>query len=362
LRFVGDAEQMQDRVRRAAHRDVQGHRVLEGFEGRDAAWQDAVVSIDVVSTRHLDDALPRALEEFPALSVRRDDGPVTRKREPERFVETIHAIRGEHARARATGRARRALHFEQFGIADLFVACCDHRVDQVELSTGAVMGACALSGFHGSTGYEDRRDIQAHRRQQHPRRDLVAIRDTDQRVGHMGLDHVLDTVCDQISRWERIEHAVVAHRDAVVDGDRVELDAPAPRVVHDFLDTLADIVEMDVARNELGETVGDCDDRLREIGVGHAGRAPESAGARHVAAKGRRAASISLHGCEDRREAANAHEPSSRGRWGRRRRSDASLPGFEPGVEAAPPVESLEVRAIQQLQWKGRKARWISVR
>ena len=43
-------------------------------------------------------------------------------------------------------------------------------------------------------------------------------------------------------------------------------------------------LEMHMARHELSEGVSDGDDRLAEIAILHAGRAPQAAGARHVAA------------------------------------------------------------------------------
>ena len=99
----------------------------------------------------------------------------------------------------------------------------------------------------------------------------------------MGVDHVLDAVGDNLAGRQRVEHAVVAHRDAVVDGDGVELlRNPAGRL--DLArDELAEVLEVDVARDELREGIGDCDDRLAEVAVLHAGRAPKAAGAGHVA-------------------------------------------------------------------------------
>ncbi len=271
-----------------------------------------VVAVDVVRVRHLDDPLAGALEELPAPRVRREDRAVAGQREAERLVQAVHAVRGEHAGAGAAGRAGRALHLEQLGVGDGIVARRDHRVDQVELATRPVVSARRLAGLHRAAGDEDRRDVQTHRREQHARRDLVAVRDADQRVGDVGLDHVLDAVGDQIAGGQRVEHPAVAHRDAVVDGDRVELDTPAAGGVDHLLHPLSDVVEVDVTRYELGEAVGDRDDRLLEVGVGHARGAPERAGSGHVPACGRRAAAISLHGREDRVELAKVHEGSGR--------------------------------------------------
>jgi hypothetical protein len=59
---------------------------------------------------------------------------------------------------------------------------------------------------------------------------------------------------------------------------------------------LAEILEMDVARHELGERVHHRDDGLAEIAILHARRAPEATRAGHVAAVGGGAGAIGWHG------------------------------------------------------------------
>ena len=78
----------------------------------------------------------------------------------------------------------------------------------------------------------------------------------------------------------------MAHRDPVVDGDRVELTRdPAGR--RDALgDDLADGLQMRVAGDELGVGVGDGDDRLAEVLARDAGGSQQGSGAGHVAAMG----------------------------------------------------------------------------
>jgi hypothetical protein len=87
----------------------------------------------------------------------------------------------------------------------------------------------------------------------------------------------------------------MAHGDAVIDRDRVELLGDAARRLDLARDELAEILEVDMAGDELGEAVGDGDDRLAEIAVLHAGGAPQRAGACHVAAVGGGARSIGRH-------------------------------------------------------------------
>ncbi len=95
---------------------------------------------------------------------------------------------------------------------------------------------------------------------------------------------------------QRIEHAVVAHGDAVVDGDGVEFLGDAARRLDLARDQLAEVLQVDVAGHELGEGVDHGDDRLAEIAVLHAGGAPKAARAGHVAAVGGGAGAESGHG------------------------------------------------------------------
>ncbi len=113
----------------------------------------------------------------------------------------------------------------------------------------------------------------------------------------MGVHHVLHAVSDEVTAGQRIEHAGVAHRDPVVDGDGVELGAPATGGVDHFLHPLANFVQMDVPRHELGEAIDDGDDGLVEVRFAHAVGAPEGARACHVASVSRGATAISCHAC-----------------------------------------------------------------
>ena len=99
----------------------------------------------------------------------------------------------------------------------------------------------------------------------------------------MGVDHIFYAVGDDVAGRKGIEHAVVAHGDAVVDGDGVELGSEAAQAFDLFLDDLAGLVQMDVARYELCKGIGDSDDRLAELLFFHSVRKPEGPGAGHPA-------------------------------------------------------------------------------
>ncbi len=129
-----------------------------------------------------------------------------------------------------------------------------------------------------------------------PGRDLVAVRDAHQGVGAVGVDHVLDRVRDDLAAGQGVQHPAVAHGDAVVDRDGVELAGHAAGRGDGAGHDLAQVLQVDVAGHELRVRVGDGDDRLVEVVVGHPRRPPQGAGAGHVATVGRGAGPQLGHG------------------------------------------------------------------
>ena len=88
----------------------------------------------------------------------------------------------------------------------------------------------------------------------------------------------------------------MAHGDAVIDRDGVEFLGDAAGLFDLAGDQLAEVLQVDVARDELGEAVGDGDDGFAEVAILHARRAPQAAGAGHVAAVGGGAGAVGGHG------------------------------------------------------------------
>ena len=282
--LVGDGEDVQDGVGGAAHGHVQAHGVLEGFLGGDGTRQDGVVLIVVVGAAHVDDARAGLGEELLAFDLGGQGGAVTGQGQADGLVEAVHGVRGEHAGAGAAGGARVGFDAGQLVVADGVVDGHDHRVDEVEaVFDDAVDGG---AGFHGAAGDEDCGDVQAHGGQEHAGGDLVAVGDAHEGVGAVRVDHGFDAVGDEVAAGQGVEHAVVAHGDAVVDGNRVEFLGDATGCFDGSGDEVAHVLQVHVAGDELGEGVGDGDDRLAEVAVRHAGGAPQGACSGHVAALG----------------------------------------------------------------------------
>ena len=85
LRLVGGGEHMQHGVGRAAHRDVERHRVLEGFERRDGARQHGGVVLLVIAAREIDDRVAGLDEQPLAVLVRRQHRAVAGQSQAQRL-------------------------------------------------------------------------------------------------------------------------------------------------------------------------------------------------------------------------------------------------------------------------------------
>ena len=282
FRFMRDRQQMQHGIGRAAHRNIQRHRILERVERGDGTRQHAGVVLLVVAPAQLDDHAPGAQKQLLALGMRRHQRAVAGQAEPQRFGQAVHRIGGEHAGAGAAGRAGGTLDRIHFLIAAMTVGGRDHRIHQIQPPGLAL--PVDLARLHRPARDEYHRNVQAHRRHHHPRRDLVAIGDAHQRIGAMRVDHVFHAVGDQFAAGQRIQHPGVPHRNAVVHRDGVEFLGDTARLLDLARHQLPHVLEMHMAGHELGERIGDRDDRLAEVAFGHAGGAPQGACTGHVAA------------------------------------------------------------------------------
>ena len=191
-----------------------------------------------------------------------------------RLAEDVHRVRGEHPRARPARRAGAALDVVQLRVVHLAArALADRLEHRGEVDRRAVRLA---PGLHRAAGDEHRRNVDAERAHDHAGDDLVAVRDAEERVETVRVHHRLDRVGDELARRQAVEHAGVAHRDPVVDADRVELERDAARLADLVLRDPAVLLEEEVARDDVDVAVRDPDEGLLEVRVGEAGRAEEA--------------------------------------------------------------------------------------
>ncbi len=69
-------------------------------------------------------------------------------------------------------------------------------------------------------------------------------------------NHGFDGISDDFTAGKRIFHAGVAHGDTVADGNRVEFKGYAAGVADGLFDHFGDLIEVDVAGDDLTKTVG----------------------------------------------------------------------------------------------------------
>jgi hypothetical protein len=270
---------------------ISSHCVFERLKPY-GAGQDALVVALIILFRQLDDQASGALEQLFTVGVGRQQGAVARQGEAQRFGEAVHGVGGEHAGAGAAGGAGGALDRIHFLIGGVGAGRQHHGVHQIQL----VLGQLGFASLHGAAGDEDDRDVEPHGGHQHPRGDLVAVGDAHQRVGAVGVDHILHRVGDEIPARQRVEHPIVPHGDTIIHGDGVELLGHAAGLFDLAGHQLAHVLQMYMTGHELSEGVGDGDDRLVEIFIFHAGGAPQGAGARHVATGGGGLGTVLGHG------------------------------------------------------------------
>ncbi len=139
--LVGDRQQMQHRIGRAAERHHHRDRVLERLLGEDVAGGDA-------AAQQFDDGLPAAPGEPVAPAVGGRRGGAARQRHADRLGGTGHGVGGVHAAARALAGADRPLdRVDVLARHQAAGARADRleRVDDRDVHLGAV-GELGLAG------------------------------------------------------------------------------------------------------------------------------------------------------------------------------------------------------------------------
>ena len=262
LGLAGDGEQVEDGVGRSAQRHDDGDGVLEGRLGHDLAGGDALA-------QHADDGLARAVREAVSTSVHGRGRGTSGQAHADRLGDTGHRVGGVHASARALARTDRTLDAVDLLAGDL---AGQAGADGLEGVDDRDVVAVDLTG-HGRAGVEeDTGQVESRRRHQHPRERLVAACEQHRAVEPLRHHHRLDRVRDDLAADQREVHALVAHRDAVGDRDRPELQWIAATGVHAVLDRLGEAVEREVAGRDLVPAGRDTDLGLGPVVVTHAHR------------------------------------------------------------------------------------------
>ena len=115
---------------------------------------------------------------------------------------------------------------------------------------------------------EDRRHVEPAHRHHHSGQRLVAAGEPDQRVVGVAAHGQLDRIGDHLARRQRGLHALVAHGDAVGDGDGAELARRAAGGGDALLHRLGLAHQRDVAGRGLVPAGRDADEGLMDLLAG----------------------------------------------------------------------------------------------
>ena len=251
-RLAGDRQQVQESVGRAAGRGDPRHRVLERAAVEEAAGGRAAAG-ERDGQRAVLGRVPRA-----RLEVVGGAHAVPERRDPEELDREPHRVGRELTRARARPGTGDALELvEPVAVEQAAPERADRLPDLEDRRVVAAPGA----GAHRAAVDHERGLVHARERHQRGRHGLVAADDADQRVEVVRDVHQLDRVGDQLARDERRAHSRRPLRLVVGDGDRVELERHAARLLDAAGHGRGQLAVREVARHRARPGRRDTDDR-----------------------------------------------------------------------------------------------------
>ena len=259
--LVGDRQEMEHAVGRAAGRGHAGDPVLERLAGHDVLRPD--VAPDEVHDQLAGPVGGRVL----GLALGRD-AVQARRREPDELHDRAHRVGRVLAAAGARSGAGDVLDLGQLVERDLARPV---RPDGLVDAHDRDVALALVDARVDRPAVEDEaRHVQAAERHGGRGHGLVAGHDAHDAVHQLAADDELDRVGDDLAADERGLHALRAHRHAVADRDRVELHGRPAGGPDAGLDHLGQVALVDVAGHRLDPGRRDADDRLGEILVGEA--------------------------------------------------------------------------------------------
>ncbi len=125
--------------------------------------------------------------------------------------------------------------------------------------------ALELAGHDRAAIEEHARHVEPQHRHHHAGQALVAAGDADQRVVAMAAHGEFDGIGNHLARDQRGLHALMAHRDAVGDGDGAEFARRAACFLDALLGRLRLAHQRDVAGRGLVPACGDADKRTMDL-------------------------------------------------------------------------------------------------
>ena len=212
--LVGDGQQVQHGVGRAAERRGDGDGVLERLLGHDLARRDARAAACSRRPRRRDRRRPRGGRRSAG-----GDAVPGRLMPSASAIELIVLAVNMPPHAPSPGQALRSISPSS---SSVIVPAAHAPTASNTLVMSSATPLCS-PGHDRAVVDEHARQVEAGRGHQHRRDALVAAGQPDEAVEALGVHHALDRVGDDLAADERGAHALVAHLMPSLTGDRAEL-------------------------------------------------------------------------------------------------------------------------------------------
>ena len=246
---------MQNRVRRSSRCRNAGDGVVDGLARHNIARPQIV--------------LHRIHDHFTALArgivlsrIHLRDGVQPGWRKSNHFHHSGHGVGGVLTAAGARARTCRVLNFQQLGIAHLAGGVRSHRFKHV--LNGNVF-AFVPARQNGSAVQNHSRYVQPQQRHGCTGDGFIAGNQRHNAVEHMAARDKLNGIGNHLAAYQRGLHSFRAHRDAVADGDGVELHRRASCFADAASHVHRQFAQMEIAGHGADPGIGDSDNGLLQI-------------------------------------------------------------------------------------------------
>ena len=252
---MGDGQEMQHGIGRAAGRHDHGDGVFNRLFGHDVA------RLDVLAYR-FDQHLGRLFRGVGLFVVRIGHGRRVGQGDAQRLEGGRHGVGRVHAAAAASAGNRAALDLQQVLVAHAAGRVFTHGLEDAD---DVQVLALVVARKNGAAVHIDGRHIGAQHAHQATGHVLVAAADHQHAVHPLALHAGLDAVGDHFPGDQRVLHALGAHGHAVGDGRRAE----HLRIAACFLDAgdccIGKPLQAAVAGRDGAVAVGDADHGFLEV-------------------------------------------------------------------------------------------------
>ena len=169
----------------------------------------------------------------------------------------------------ACPRARTGIRFECFKAGVVNLACCIRaNAFKYVLNRNVnlfAIGAVQLARRDRSAVQHHAGNIETTQSHDDAGHIFVAAADADKSVEKIAAGDQFDRVGDHLARNQRSLHTLRAHRDAVGNGDGVELHRRTAGFSNAFLQRFSNFAQVHITGSDFGPGIGDADDRLMQI-------------------------------------------------------------------------------------------------